>query len=109
MAETGLDPLFTRAVADKLATLYVPRQRAEDPYLSPLFGNLMAFRDAVAGRKLELLLDDSVRYAARASNVTLDVWRLCPTSSCVSNAIRVARNVDRICAFMERRLAQFSA
>jgi len=56
----------------------------------------------IAGRKFEILLDDSVRYAARASDVTLDVWHDMPHVFPAFPLLAESREaIDRICAFME--------
>ncbi len=101
----GLDPLFTRAIADQLATLYVPNGKAEDPYLSPLFGNLAGLpATLLLVGSSEILLDDSVRYAARARDVTLDVWHDMPHVFPAFPLLAESREaIDRICAFMESR------
>jgi epsilon-lactone hydrolase len=98
----GLDPLFTRAIVDKLAPLYVPDGKAAEPYLSPLFGNLAGLPPTllVVGSS-ELLLDDSVRYAARASDVTLDVWHDMPHVFPAFPMLAESHEaIERICAFM---------
>jgi monoterpene epsilon-lactone hydrolase len=98
----GLDPLFTRAIVGKLAPLYVPEGKAAEPYLSPLFGNLAGLPPTLllVGSS-ELLLDDSVRYAARANNVTLDVWHDMPHVFPAFPLLAESREaIERICAFM---------
>ena len=98
----GVDPLFTRAVVDKLAPLYLPRQNAADPYLSPLFGNLDGLPPTLlmVGSS-ELLLDDSVRYASRANNVTLEVWHDMPHVFPVFSVLPESREaIGHICEFV---------
>jgi acetyl esterase/lipase len=101
----GIDPLFTRTVAVQLATLYVPKDRVEDPHVSPLFGNLNGLpATLLLVGSSEILLDDSVRYAARASDVTLDVWHDMPHVFPAFPLLAESRPaIDRICAFMESR------
>jgi epsilon-lactone hydrolase len=101
----GLDPLFTRAIVGKLAPLYVPENRATEPYLSPLFGNLDALPPTLlmVGSS-ELLLDDSVRYATRARNVTLEVWHDMPHVFPAFPMLAESHEaIERICAFMTQR------
>lgn len=103
----GIDPLFTRAIVDKLAPLYVPEGKAAEPYLSPLFGNLAGLPPTLllVGSS-ELLLDDSVRYAARASDVTLDVWHDMPHVFPAFPLLAESREaIQRICAFINDRLS----
>jgi epsilon-lactone hydrolase len=104
----GLDPLFTRAIVGKLAPLYVPENRATEPYLSPLFGNLDGLPPTLlmVGSS-ELLLDDSVRYATRARDVTLEVWHdmphVFPAFPMLSES---GEAIERICRFMTRCFAR---
>ncbi len=98
----GIDPLFTRAIVDKLAPLYVPEGKAAEPYLSPLFGNLTGLPPTLllVGSS-ELLLDDSVRYAARANDVILDVWHDMPHVFPAFPLLAESREaIERICEFM---------
>ncbi len=75
----GLDPLFRSAIVADLAHCYVPEPQRRDPYVSPLFGSLDGLPPAlVLVGSSEILLDDSTRYAARARNVTLQVWHGMP-------------------------------
>lgn len=75
----GLDHLFRRDSLVTLAGTYVPRERCLEPYVSPLFGNLEGLPPTLAMvGSSELLLDDSVRYAVRARDVTLQVWHDMP-------------------------------
>lgn len=75
----GLDPLFRRASLASLADTYVTPERRTEPLVSPLFGNLEGLPPTLAMvGSSELLLDDSVRYAARARDVTLQVWHDMP-------------------------------
>ena len=75
----GLDPLFRRASLVTLAGTYVSRERCLEPYVSPLFGNLEGLPPTLAMvGSSELLLDDTVRYAARARHVTAQIWHDMP-------------------------------
>jgi len=75
----GLDPLFHAAVADALGPVYVPDGDLRHPYVSPLHGNVAALPPAlVLVGSSEILLDDSVRFAARADGAELQVWHDMP-------------------------------
>ncbi len=98
----GLDPLFTRASVARLARYYVPEGRAAHPSLSPLLGNLAGLPPTllIVGSS-ELLLDDAVRYAARATGVTLDVWHDMPHVFVAFSELAESREaIDRICRYM---------
>jgi len=75
----GLDPLFRTSVLEAFAGHYVPRERRQEAYVSPLAGDLSGLPPilALVGSS-ELLLDDSVRLASRADDVTLQVWHAMP-------------------------------
>lgn len=75
----GLDPLFRASNVDGLATHYGAGVDRRDPRLSPLFGDLAGLPPALlmVGSS-ELLLDDSVRYAAYAPESTLRIWHDMP-------------------------------
>lgn len=75
----GLDPLFRRASLARLAGSYVTARQCLDPYVSPLFGNLDGLPPTLAMvGSSELLLDDTLRYAAHARGVTVQVWHDMP-------------------------------
>ena len=75
----GLDPLFRRASLGQLAGTYVGRERCMEPYVSPLFGDLDGLPPTLAMvGSSELLLDDTLRYGARARDVTVQVWHDMP-------------------------------
>jgi epsilon-lactone hydrolase len=75
----GLDPLFRASVFAALADQYVPQELRRDPYVSPLFADLTGLPPTLllVGSS-ELLLDDSVRFAGRAADATLQVWHDMP-------------------------------
>jgi len=75
----GLDPLFRASSVRALEPYYGVGIDPRDPRLSPLFGNLADLPPAllVVGSS-ELLLDDSVRYAARAPGAMLRIWHDMP-------------------------------
>jgi acetyl esterase/lipase len=71
------DPMFVPAQVEKAAALYVGSADAKDPKVSPVYADLRGLPPLlvqVGGD--EILLDDSTRLAAGASegNVTLKVW-----------------------------------
>lgn len=75
----GLDPLFRGSILRSFADYYVPAERRQEPYVSPLAGDLTGLPPIlVMVGSSELLLDDSVRLAGRAGNVTLQVWHGMP-------------------------------
>lgn len=75
----GLDPLFRRASLARLAASYVHPAQFADPGVSPLFGNPDGLPPTLAMvGSSELLLDDTLRYAARACGVTVQVWHDMP-------------------------------
>jgi len=75
----GLDPLFRASSVNALEPYYGAGVDPRDPRLSPLFGDLAGLPPAllVVGSS-ELLLDDSVRYAARVPESTLRIWHDMP-------------------------------
>lgn len=75
----GIDPLFRASIVHTLADHYVPEALRRDPYVSPLFGDVTGLpRSLVLVGSSEILLDDSVRFATQAGNVTLQVWHDMP-------------------------------
>jgi monoterpene epsilon-lactone hydrolase len=75
----GLDPLFRSSVLEAFAGYYVPVERRQEPYVSPLAGDLAGLPPMlVLVGSSEILLDDSVRLACRADNVDLQVWHAMP-------------------------------
>jgi acetyl esterase/lipase len=75
----GLDPLFRASNVNGLASYYGAGVDRRDPRLSPLFGDLAGLPPALlmVGSS-ELLLDDSVRFAARVPESTLQIWHDMP-------------------------------
>lgn len=75
----GLDPLFRAPVVDTLGPIYLPEGDVRDPYVSPLYGDVTGLPPSlVLVGSSEILLDDSVRFAARAGNAELQVWHDMP-------------------------------
>jgi monoterpene epsilon-lactone hydrolase len=74
---------FTKPQAESLVAAYVRPNEARDPLASPLYGDLAGLPPVqVIVGDAEALLDDSVRYAERASaagvDVRLDIWEGMP-------------------------------
>jgi len=75
----GIDPLFRASIVHTMADYYVPEALRRDPCVSPLFGDLAGLPPSlVLVGSSEILLDDSIRFAVRAGNVTLQVWHDMP-------------------------------
>jgi hypothetical protein len=104
----GHDPMFTAAMFETLAPLYLPRkEERKDPYASPLFGDLTGLPPMllIVGSS-ELLLDDSIRFARRCSSATLTVWHDMPHVFAAFPFLPEANDaVTRICAFVNERFA----
>ena len=75
----GLDPLFRASSVNELAQYYGVGIDPLDPRLSPLFGDLAGLPPVLlmVGSS-ELLLDDSVRFAARVPDSELRIWHDMP-------------------------------
>ena len=75
----GLDPLFRASIINGLVPYYGAGIDPLDPRLSPLFGDLAGLPPALlmVGSS-ELLLDDSVRFAARVPDSELRIWHNMP-------------------------------
>jgi len=75
----GLDELFRASSVRGLEPHYGTGLNPRDPRLSPLFGNVADLPPTlVVVGSAELLLDDSVRFAARAPESTLRIWHDMP-------------------------------
>ena len=75
----GLDPLFRSSIIERLAPYYVSEELRRHPWVSPLDADLAGLSPSlVIVGSSEILLDDSVRFATRARNVTLQVWHDMP-------------------------------
>lgn len=101
----GLDPLFRSSIVSDFADYYVPVQRRQDPYVSPLSGDLTGLPPmlAIVGSS-EILLDDSVRLAGRAASVTLQVWHDMPhVFPAMPGLAQAGQAIDGIAAFIRLR------
>ncbi len=77
------DPIFTLAFAVGIRSFYAPADKHSQPSVSPLFGNFAGLPPLLFQvGSTEMLLDDSVRAAARADAagvpVRLEVWKRLP-------------------------------
>jgi epsilon-lactone hydrolase len=94
----GIDPMFRADTARRIQDWYAPGLDLEDPRISPLFGR----SDGLPPTQLhvgssEILLDDTLRYAARAPSSLAAVWHGMPH---VFPAIRGLLDGDRAIAEM---------
>ena len=94
----GIDPMFRAETARRLQDWYAPDLDLADPRISPLFGRA----DGLPPTQLhvgspELLLDDTLRYAAKAAGSIAAVWHGMPH---VFPAIRGLVDGDRAIAEM---------
>jgi acetyl esterase/lipase len=74
-----LDPILSSTILQKYVNYYIDNHKADDPLISPLFGDLRGLPPIhlQVGRN-EILLDDSVRFYEKARqagvDVTLNIW-----------------------------------
>jgi monoterpene epsilon-lactone hydrolase len=94
----GIDPMFRAASARRIQDWYAPGLDLADPRISPLFGRTDGLPPTLllAGSS-EILLDDALRYAARAPGARAAVWHGMPH---VFPAIRGLADGDRAIAEM---------
>jgi acetyl esterase/lipase len=105
------DPVFTREVLRDIAATYLGDTHPADPLASPLFGameGLPPIRIDVGDD--EVVLDDSLRYAARAAEagvpVTVHVWKGMPHvfQTGLGRYAAAERSMDAIGAFLREHL-----
>lgn len=105
------DPIFTRGVLRAMADTYAQNADRADPRMSPLhapLAGLPPIRIDVGDD--EVLLDDSVRFAARAADagvdVSLSVWAGMPHvfQSSLGRILAAERSLKAIGAFLSGRL-----
>jgi len=110
------DPIFTRDVLRSLADAYLGGHDPADPKASPLYarlGGLPPVRIDVGDD--EVLLDDSVRFAARArsagADITLSIWLGMPHvfQSSLGHYRAAEHSLDSIGAFLRQRLDRGAA
>jgi acetyl esterase/lipase len=75
----GIDPMFRASTARRIQDWYAPGLDLADPRISPLFGATAGLPPTMllAGSS-EILLDDTLRYAARAAGAQAAVWHDMP-------------------------------
>lgn len=100
------DPIFTSAFAIGIRNHYAPAELHSDPRVSPLLGDFSGLPPMLFQvGSTEMLLDDSVRAAARANDtgvpVQLDIWEALPHVFQTIDALPQAKvAAQRICRFV---------
>jgi len=92
----GIDPMFRAAMAHRIPDWYAPGLDLADPRISPVFGRADGLPPTmlVVG-SIELVLDDSLRFAAKLPGARIAVWHDMPH---VFPAIRGMAEGDRAIA-----------
>jgi acetyl esterase/lipase len=105
------DPIFTRSVLQAMADNYAHGKDRTDPRMSPLYASLAGLPPIrIDVGDDEVLLDDSVRFAARAAeagvDVSLSIWSGMPHvfQSSLGHLQVADRSLDAIGAFLSSRL-----
>ena len=105
------DPLFTRPQAEELVRSYLGSADARHPLASPLYGRLAGLPPVrVHVGDDEVLLDDSLRYVARAVaagvDARADVWMGMPHGfpGSIGRLKAAAQALDAIGAFLAEAL-----
>lgn len=92
----GIDPMFRAETASRIQDWYAPGLDLEDPRISPLFGSAEGLPPTqLHVGSSEILLDDTLRYAAKAPRSLAAVWHGMPH---VFPAIRGLVDGDRAIA-----------
>jgi acetyl esterase/lipase len=100
------DPMFTLRAATAMRTLYAPAESFVDPSVSPLFGDFTGFPPMLFQvGSTEMLLDDSLRTAARAHAagvpVEVEIWEKLPhVFQVVRSLPQAAAAIDGIVRFV---------
>jgi acetyl esterase/lipase len=110
------DPLFVREQAEGLIQAYLGGHDPKDPQASPLYGTFVGLPPlrVVVGDD-EVLLDDSVRFVARAVaagvDARLDAWRGMPHGfiGTIGQTQAAAGALSAIGEFLSSRLSPASA
>jgi len=107
----GLDPLFRSSIVERLAPYYVTEAQKRHPWVSPLEADLAGLPPSlVIVGSSEILLDDSVRFATRAGNATLQVWHDMPHVFPAMHGLAEAEAaIDAMGAFVARHAATGTA
>jgi len=94
----GIDPMFRAETASRIQAWYAPGLDPADPRISPLFGSADGLPPTqIHVGSSEILLDDTLRYAAKAPGSLAAVWHGMPH---VFPAIRGLVDGDRAIAEM---------
>jgi acetyl esterase/lipase len=94
----GIDPMLRAATARRVQEWYAPGLDLADPRISPLYGRMDGLPPAMLHvGSPEILLDDTLRYAARTPDARVAVWHDMPH---VFPAIRGIPEGDRAIAEM---------
>jgi len=94
----GIDPMLRAGTARRVQEWYAPGLDLADPRISPLYGRLDGLPPAMLHvGSPEILLDDTLRYAARTPDARVAVWHDMPH---VFPAIRGIPEGDRAIAEM---------
>jgi epsilon-lactone hydrolase len=92
----GIDPMFRAETARRVQEWYAPGLDLADPRISPLFGRTAGLPPTMLHvGSPEILLDDTLRYAAKAAGSRVAVWHGMPH---VFPAIRGLADGDRAIA-----------
>jgi epsilon-lactone hydrolase len=100
------DPMFTLRAAAAMRTLYAPAESFVDPSVSPLFGDFTGFPPMLFQvGSTEMLLDDTLRTAARAHAagvpVEVEIWEKLPhVFQVVRSLPQAAAAIDGIVRFV---------
>ena len=94
----GIDPMLRAGTARRVQAWYAPGLDLADPRISPLYGRMDGLPPAMLHvGSPEILLDDTLRYAARTPDARVAVWHDMPH---VFPAIRGIPEGDRAIAEM---------
>jgi monoterpene epsilon-lactone hydrolase len=103
----GIDPMFRAETASRIGDWYAPGLDHADPHISPLFGSAADLPPTqLHVGSSEILLDDSLRYAAQAPGTLVAVWHGMPH---VFPAIRGLVDGDRAIAEMADFIREHTA
>jgi acetyl esterase/lipase len=107
----GLDPMFHAVSVRSLQSWYGTGMDLRDPRLSPLFGRLTGLPPVlVIVGSSELLLDDSLRFAARVPGARLSVWHDMPHVFPALRGLAAGdRAIEEIGEFIRERTAPATA
>jgi acetyl esterase/lipase len=107
----GLDPMFRAVSVRSLQSWYGAGMDPRDARLSPLFGRLTGLPPAlVIVGSSELLLDDSLRFAARVPGARLSVWHDMPHVFPALRGLAAGdRAIEEIGEFIRERIAPATA